>query len=96
LFVNHCIASIILLSAAALAGCDTDAKKHTPEVQGAVTVHCNTSSLRWNACYETAAELCGSKGYQIVGGGDGEMPSVTTNAYEVPVIGEAMVIRCNQ
>lgn len=59
-------------------------------------MHCNKSSLRWNTCYEAAANLCGEKGYRIVSDGDGEMPSVTTNANEVPVIGGSLVIRCNQ
>jgi len=95
-FMNHRIASLLLLAAAALAGCSTDSKKHTPQVPGAVTVHCNKSSLRWDACYEAAADLCGAKGYQIISGGDRDTPSVTTNAYEVPVIGDAMMIRCNQ
>ncbi|TFH42813.1 MAG: hypothetical protein E4H01_12935 [Lysobacterales bacterium] len=85
-----------LLSAAALAGCGTPSGKHTADETGAITVRCNNSSLRWNACYETAANLCGQKGYQIVSSDDSGMPSVTTNAYEVPVIGESLVIRCNQ
>ena len=95
-FMNHCIATLVLLSAATLAGCNTESEKGTPLPPGAVTVHCNRSSLRWDACYQAAADLCGTKGYQIISGGDSDAPTVTTNTYEVPVIGDAMVIRCNQ
>ena len=63
---------------------------------GAITVHCNSSSLRWNACYEAAADVCGQRGYQIVTGPRNGTPSVTANANEVPVIGDSMVIRCNE
>lgn len=59
-------------------------------------MHCNQSALRWNACYEKAADLCGEKGYRIVSDDDSAMPAATTNIYEVPVIGDSIVIRCNQ
>ena len=59
-------------------------------------MHCNKSTLRWDACYEVAASVCGDKGYQIVSEDDSEMPKATTNANEVPIIGGSMVIRCNQ
>jgi hypothetical protein len=59
-------------------------------------VHCDQSSLRWNSCYQTAERVCGEKGYQIVAEDGSAMPTVTTNTYEVPVIGGSMVIRCNQ
>jgi hypothetical protein len=87
---------LALLSAAVVAGCGAPSGKYTSDETGAVTVRCNNSSLRWNACYETAANLCGQKGYQIVSSSDNGMPSVTTDAYGVPVIGEPLVIRCNQ
>ena len=89
------IESTLLLSAIVIAGCSAGAGKPVIDETGAITVHCNTSSLRWNACYEAAANVCGQRGYQIVSGPRGGTPSVTTNANEVPVIGDSMVIRCN-
>lgn len=88
--------SALLFSAAVTTACGVHSRTPLVDDAGVITVHCNSSSLRWNACYDTAANLCGQRGYQILSGGEGEMPSVTTNAYEVPVIGESMRIRCNQ
>jgi hypothetical protein len=92
--MNHAI--VCMLALLAVAGCATPSRKHTPDDPDNITVHCNKSTLRWNACYEAAADLCGEKGYQIVSDASGEMPEVSVNSYEVPVIGESMVIRCNQ
>jgi len=94
--MNHAIVCMLALLAVAVAGCATPSRKHTPDDPDNITVHCNKSTLRWNACYEAAADLCGEQGYQIVSDGSGEMPEVSVNSYEVPVIGESMVIRCNQ
>ena len=90
------IESTLLLSAVVIAGCSAGAGKPVIDETGAITVHCNTSSLRWNACYEAAANVCGQRGYQIVHDGEASMPTVTTNAMDVPAIGDSMVIRCNQ
>lgn len=86
----------LLMLATVVAGCGSTADKSTPDDSGSFTVHCNKSSVRWNDCYETAARLCGDNGYQIVSEDDSSMPTVTTNMYQVPVIGGSMVIRCNQ
>jgi hypothetical protein len=79
-----------------LAACSTGAPKYTPDDSGNFTVHCNQSSLRWNACYETAGRVCGEKGYQVVSEDSDGVPATTTNIYEVPIIGGSMVIRCNR
>lgn len=84
-----------LLLAAVLAGCGAPPDKRTRDDTGSVEVRCNKSSLRWDACYEMAANLCGEKGYQIVSDDDSAMPTVTTNTNEVPVIGGSLVIQCN-
>ena len=78
-----------------VAACSSGAPKYTPDETGSFTVHCNRSSLRWNACYETAERVCGEKGYQVVSEDSDGVPATTTNIYEVPVIGGSMVIRCN-
>ena len=79
----------------ALAGCGASSEDHARDASGAVVIHCNRSDLRWNACYDKAARLCGEAGYQIVGEPEGGAPTATTNIYEVPVIGGSLVIRCN-
>jgi hypothetical protein len=80
----------------ALTGCGGSSKEYTRDESGAFVLYCDQSELRWNACYEKAARLCGENGYQIVSEPDGGAPTATTNIYEVPVIGDSMVIRCNQ
>ena len=85
-----------LLLAVVVTGCGASPNKHTPDDPDSIKVYCNKSSLRWNACYEMAANVCGEKGYQIVGEDDGAMPIVTANTNEVPVIGGSLVIRCNK
>ena len=94
--MNHSPVLLTVFLAALLAACGAPSAKNTPNDPDSITLHCNKSSLRWNACYEAAANLCGEKGYQIVSEASGGMPVVTTNSYEVPVIGESLVIRCNQ
>jgi hypothetical protein len=83
------------LLAAVMSGCSPPPGKRAPDDAGSVRVHCNKSSLRWDACYEMAANVCGEKGYQIVSDDDNTMPTATTNVNEVPVIGGSLVIRCN-
>lgn len=85
-----------LLLAVVLTGCGGSSNEYTRDDSGAFVLHCDQSELRWNACYDKAARLCGENGYQIVSEPDGGMPKATTNIYEVPVIGDSMVIRCNQ
>ena len=85
-----------LLLAAVIAGCGSSPDTHTRDDPGSIRVYCNKSSLRWNACYEKAANVCGKKGYQIVGEDDSAIPTTTANANEVAVIGGSLVIRCNQ
>ena len=85
-----------LLLAVVVTGCGASPNEHSPDDPDSVKVYCNKSSLRWNACYEMAANVCGGKGYQIVGEDDGAMPTVTANTNEVPVIGGSLVIRCNK
>ena len=85
-----------LLLAVAIAGCGATPNKHTADDPDTIKLHCNKSSLRWNACYEMAAGVCGEKGYQIVGEDDSAMPTVTANSNEVAVIGGSLVIRCNK
>ena len=86
----------MLVPILASAGCGSSSNDYTRDDSGAFVVHCDQSDLRWNACYDKAARLCGEAGYQIVRGPEGGAPSATTNIYEVPVIGDSMVIRCNQ
>lgn len=79
-----------------LVGCASSTNHYTHDESGAFVLHCNQSDLRWNACYDKAARLCGEEGYQIVSGPEGGAPAATTNIHEVPVIGERIVVRCNQ
>lgn len=85
-----------LLLAVAIAGCGATPNKHAADDPDTIKLHCNKSSLRWNACYDMAAGVCGEKGYQIVGEDDSAMPTTTANANEVAVIGGSLVIRCNK
>ena len=85
--------SIALL--ALLGACAAPQKTTAPGGANTFTLHCNQSSLRWDACYQKAARVCGERGYQVVSDASGGIPSTTTNVFEVPVIGGEMVIRCN-
>ena len=78
----------------ALAGCGSSSNQYTRDGSGNITIHCDQSELRWNACYDRAARLCGEQGYQIVRDTQGGVPTTTTTTYEVPVIGDSIVIRC--
>ena len=92
---HHSIFAPLLLTAA-IAACGATPNKHTADDPDSIKVHCNKSSLRWDACYDMAANVCGDKGYQIVGEDDSTMPTTTANANEVAVIGGYLVIRCNK
>lgn len=84
------------LAIVVLSGCGSSRSQVTRDDTGAFVIHCDQSDLRWNACYDKAARLCGPNGYQIVSGPEGGAPTATTNIYEVPVIGDRIVVRCNQ
>ena len=84
-----------LLLVTVLLGCGATPSRPGADDSGAFTVHCNQSSLRWNECYDRAARLCGENGYQIVSEDDSAMPVITSNIYEVPIIGGSMTVRCN-
>ena len=88
-------ALVAVLVTIALSGCSPSPSQYTPSEPGTFVVHCNQSNLRWNACYDKAARLCGEAGYSIVREPDGGAPDATVNIREVPVIGDSMVMRCN-
>ena len=94
--MNHHGIYAPLIVLATLAGCGATPNKHTPDDPDSIKIHCNQSTLRWDACYDMAANVCGKKGYQIVAEDDSAMPTTTANANEVAVIGGSLVIRCNQ
>jgi len=83
------------LLAVVLTACGAPQDAATPDARGAFNLHCNQSELRWNACYQKAARVCGERGYQVVSDERSALPSGATDIFEVPIIGGAMVIRCN-
>lgn len=84
-----------MVLAALLVACAASQEPSTPEAAGTFTLHCNQSSLRWDACYQKAARLCGDRGYRVIREASSAVPIGTTDSLDVPAIGGAMVIRCN-
>ena len=79
-----------------LAGCVTTKEVYGPNGELATLINC--SDLGWEACYEKASELCGTRGYDLIdrasktSGG-----TVIANTGIVAVSSEAvMMIQCKK
>lgn len=80
-----------------LAGCASASPTYLPSGGKGYSLDCSGSARSWNMCYEKAGELCGARGYQVVGGGSEQGMIVAGNANGVfgsSVMNRSMLVQC--
>jgi hypothetical protein len=88
---------ITILAAMALAGCATGKSISLPDGRQGYSIRCDGAALSWEACYEKAAEICQSNGYEIVVKDGDQGTVISGNQYGVyggSVVHRNMLIAC--
>lgn len=62
---------VFLFALVLLAGCATSTSMHGPDGKEMLAIECHGSAQSPASCYKKAGEVCGERGYQIIGK-DGE------------------------
>lgn len=50
-----------------IAGCASSSETYLPDGSAGYSLDCSGTLRDWGACYEKAGELCGTRGYDIIG-----------------------------
>src|SRR5712692_1373139 len=83
--------SIALLTVFLLSGCASAARTYGPDGREAFAISCSGLARNWGMCYSKAGELCGTRGYDVVGqGGDS---GVAVSAGQSGVVGGSVISR---
>ena len=61
------ISIFLILAFATLGGCATASKTYTADGKEGYNIACSGSALNWGMCYEKAGNICGTKGYVVLG-----------------------------
>jgi len=97
------ITILFVIILAVLFGCATSSRIYLPNGSQGYRVNCDGSALDWGMCYEKAGELCGSKGYVLVGQNGESYPLGSANASNAQftatygaMVTRYMLIKCNE
>lgn len=73
-----------------LYGCATATVMHAPDGKEMIAIQCDGSAVSPTLCYKKASEMCGAKGYAILGKDGEAIPSSTgygqINAYQGMIV----------
>lgn len=86
------LATIIVLS-----GCASASKTYGPDGKEAYSINCSGLARTWGMCYEKAGDLCGTKGYDVIGQGSdrGAVVSVNpTGGFGGSTISRSLMVKC--
>lgn len=92
-------AAIALATAILLNGCASASRTYGPDGKEAFSINCSGLARNWGMCYEKAGDLCGTRGYEVIGqGGDfGTVASVNpSGGVGGSVISRSLLIKCKQ
>ncbi|TRX75057.1 hypothetical protein [Pseudomonas mangiferae] len=59
--------SALLCLALLMTGCASVTDTTLPNGRAAVDIDCSGQALKWDTCYEKAAEVCPTRGYRVLG-----------------------------
>jgi len=82
-----------------LSGCASASKTYGPDGKEAFSINCSGLARNWGMCYEKAGNLCGTKGYEVIGqGGDsGAVASVSpSGGFGGSVISRSLLVKCKE
>jgi hypothetical protein len=85
--------------AIAMSGCATASTTYGPNGRPAYSLNCSGLARSWGMCYEKAGELCGTKGYDVVGQGSDRGAIVSVNpsgGFGGSTISRSLLIECKE
>ena len=89
-----------LALALVLAGCASSSKTYGPDGREAYTLNCSGLARSWTMCAEKAGEICGTRGYDVVGAAGGSTGGMATVSRSGGFAGSgferSMLIQCKQ
>ena len=92
-------ATIALATVILLSGCVSASKTYGPDGKEAFSINCSGLARTWGMCYEKAGDLCGAKGYEVIGqGGDhGAVVSVNqSGGFGGSMISRSLLVKCRE
>ena len=71
--------ALSLATVIALSGCASASKTYGPDGKEAYSLNCSGWARTWGMCYEKAGDLCGTKGYEVIGQGSDQGAIASVN-----------------
>jgi hypothetical protein len=87
--MNAMIAAMLVL----LAGCTTASNTYGPDGRVAHSIRCDGIALSMGSCFEKAGALCGSAGYDVIGGGN-ERGAVASTSFATTTSNRSLIVSC--
>lgn len=88
---------LTLAAVLVLSGCASASRTYGPDGKEAYSLNCSGWARTWGMCYEKAGDLCGTRGYEIIGQGSdrGAIASVTpSGGFAGSTISRSLLVRC--
>ena len=86
-----------LIALFVLVGCASSSPTYMPDGKQGYALNCSGAARNWGMCFEKAGELCGSKGYEVVGR-DGEPLAAVGGSYQgfagAASFSRSMLVKC--
>ena len=90
---------LALAAVIVLGGCASAAKTYGPDGKEAYSLNCSGLARTWGMCYEKAGDLCGSRGYEVIGQGSdrGAIASANqTGGFAASTISRSLLVKCKE
>jgi hypothetical protein len=71
--------ALALAAVTALSACASASKTYGPDGKEACSINCSGLARTWGMCFEKAGDLCGAKGYDVIGQGTDHGAIVSVN-----------------
>jgi hypothetical protein len=86
-----------LLLCVLLSGCAVSEERYTPDGNIAHSITCRLAisgiAVSWSDCYQKAADICGTKGYEIIEG-EGDNTPIKAPGAATSMTTRSLLIRC--
>lgn len=95
--MRNLVAVGVLTTVIAVSACASASKTYGPDGKEAYSINCSGLARTWGMCYEKAGNLCGTRGYEVVGQGSdrGAIASVSpTGGFAGTTISRSLLVKC--
>lgn len=92
-------AAIALATVILLSGCASASKTYGPDGKEAFSINCSGLARTWGMCFEKAGDLCGTRGYEVVGQGSDHGAVVSVNpsgGFGGTTISRSLLVKCKE